>query len=512
MRHSNNSEYRYLLSICSARIYDVAQVTPLTRAERLSRQVGNSVLLKREDMQPGHSFKVRGAYNKLAKLPAADRASGVATASTGNHAYGVALAARHFGCSALIVMPSTTPAAKIEAVSMQGAEIVVHGDRFAEAYMHALELAQRRSLTFIHPFDDPDVIAGQGTVALEMLQQVQGPLDAVFVPVGGGALLAGVATYIKSVRPGVKVIGVQTRECDAMVRSLKFGSVIGIEDVGVFSDGTAIKQVGHEPFRLARKFVDEMVLVDTDEVCAAIQDIFEDTRSVVEPAGALAVAGLKQCVANKQVSDQTLVAVTSGANICFDRLGFIAQRSALGAKREMLICVQAQEKPGMLRQLVSLLREHNITEINYRWRNGKTAVLILGLATASEKDRHWVEALLSLSGFHTKDLTYNEIAKSHLRCVPNGCVPDGGEHVFHLQFPERPQALFSLMQRFSDTWDISLLNYRRDGGHIGSVLLGLRAQSCSFADVSRILDDAGLSYTRQDHNDAYRILLQGTRR
>ncbi|HWL45951.1 MAG TPA: threonine ammonia-lyase, biosynthetic [Ilumatobacter sp.] len=501
----------YLRRILTSRVYEVARETPLDPAVRLSARVGHTVLLKREDSQPGFSFKVRGAYNKLAAMSPAERARGVICASAGNHAQGVARSAQHLGCAATIVMPTTAPRLKVDAVAALGARIVLHGDSYSDAYAHALELQAAEGTTFVHPFDDPAVIAGQGTIGMEILRQHGAPLDAVFVPVGGGGLIAGIAAYVKAVRPEVRVIGVQIDDSDAMTRSVRAGAPVDLAEVGLFSDGTAVKSVGAETFRLAHELVDEFVTVDTDEVCAAIKDIFEDTRAVVEPAGALAVAGLKQWLArvistgSTSLGDGTYVAVTSGANVNFDRLRFVAERAE---EHESLFAVTIPERRGSFRRFAELIGPRAVTEFNYRISGADAAHVFVGLAG----DRHASAATAAefeRAGFATLDLTHDELAKTHVRHMVGGRTPlASDERLFRFEFPERPGALLRFLASMHAGWNISLFHYRNQGSDDGRVLVGLQVPAADEAAFAGFLDALRYPYVDETTNPAYQLFLR----
>jgi threonine dehydratase len=482
----------YLKHILTARVYDVARETALDPARNLSRRLGNTVLFKREDQQPVFSFKLRGAYNKMARLPAEALARGVICASAGNHAQGVALAARRLGCRAVVVMPVTTPQVKVDAVMALGAEVLLHGDSYSDAHAHALQLQQAQGLTFVHPFDDPDVIAGQGTVAMEILRQHTGPLDAVFVAIGGGGLISGVAAYIKAVRPEVRVIGVQMADSDAMLRSVRAGRRVVLPEVGLFSDGTAVKQVGAETFRVARALVDDYVVVDTDAVCAAIKDVFEDTRSVLEPAGALAVAGLKAWVQTHKARGRTLVAVTCGANMNFDRLRFIAERAEFGERREALFAVTIPEERGSFRRFCALLGPRSVTEFNYRISDAKVAHVFVGLTLGKRDEAARLARQFQRHGFPTVDLTDDELAKEHVRHMVGGRSELAhDERLLRFQFPERPGALMRFLDALHPGWNVSLFHYRNQGADYGRILVGLQVppgQEAELADFLRGLD------------------------
>ena len=465
----------YLKQVLTARVYDVARETPLEPARNLSRRLANQVLLKREDQQPVFSFKLRGAYNKMVHLAPEARDRGVICASAGNHAQGVALAAKRLGCRAVIVMPVTTPRLKIDAVQALGGEVVLQGDSYSDAYAHALQLQADAGLTFVHPFDDPQVIAGQGTVAMEILRQHQGPLDAVFVAIGGGGLIAGVAAYIKAVRPEVKVIGVQTVDSDAMLQSVRKGRRVTLPDVGLFSDGTAVKLVGEETFRVARELVDDYVLVDTDAVCAAIKDVFQDTRSVLEPAGALGVAAIKQYVAQHKLKGQTLVAITCGANMNFDRLRFVAERAEFGEQREALFAVTIPEERGSFKRFCELLGPRSVTEFNYRISDAKLAHVFVGLSIQRRDEADRIERQFIKQGFPTVNLTDDELAKEHVRHMVGGRSELARqERLFRFQFPEKPGALMRFLAAMHPGWNISLFHYRNQGADYGRILVGIQ--------------------------------------
>lgn len=499
----------YLKRILSARVYEVAQESPLERAPGLSGRLNNSVWLKREDMQSVFSFKIRGAYNKMAQLSPAQLRCGVIAASAGNHAQGVALAAQHLGCRAVIVMPHTTPRVKVDAVRGRNAEVVLAGDSYSDAYAHALILQQHEGLTFVHPFDDPDVIAGQGTVGMEILRQHTGPLHAVFVAVGGGGLIAGVGAYIKQLRPDVRIIGVQTTDSDAMARSLNTGRRVRLDDVGLFSDGTAVKQVGAETFRLARLVVDDMLLVDTDALCAAIKDVFQETRSILEPAGALPVAGLKQYAAQHRLRDKHLIAITCGANMNFDRLRFVAERAEVGEAREAIFGVTLPEAPGSFRQLCALLGEHNVTEFNYRIADSAVAHVFVGLQISEPNEARRMRQRFVKAGFRTLDLTHDELAKTHLRHLVGGrSALASNERLFRFEFPERPGALLRFLSCMQPHWNISLFHYRNQGADFGRILVGMQVPPSERAAFQRFLAELNYHYQEETDNPAYQQFLR----
>ncbi len=499
----------YLQKILTARVYDVAHETALEPARSLSKRLSNHVLLKREDSQPVFSFKLRGAYNKMAHLSAEQLQRGVICASAGNHAQGVALGARRLGCKALVVMPVTTPRLKIDAVRSLGGEVVLHGDSYSDAYVRALELERQHGLTFVHPFDDPDVIAGQGTIAMEILRQHQGPLDAVFVAIGGGGLVSGVAAYIKAVRPEIKVIGVQTTDSDAMVRSVKAGKRVQLNDVGLFSDGTAVKMVGQETFRLTRELVDDFIVVDTDAVCAAIKDIFEDTRSILEPAGALGVAAIKQYVEAHKVKGQTLVAITCGANMNFDRLRFVAERAEVGEEREALFAVTIPEERGSFKRFCGLIGPHAVTEFNYRISDAKQAHVFVGIATSNRGESEKMARNFERHGFPTIDLTHDELAKQHVRHMVGGRSELArDERLYRFIFPERPGALMRFLSSMHPGWNISLFHYRNQGADYGRILVGIQVPKEDKKAFREFL--ATLAYPCEDETDnpVYRLFLR----
>lgn len=503
------SETDYLKKILTARVYDVAHETALEPAVSLSARIGNQVLLKREDTQQVFSFKLRGAYNKMSHLTPTQRDRGVICASAGNHAQGVALAARHLGCKALIVMPVTTPSVKIDAVRALGGTVVLHGESYSDAYAHALELEKAQGLSFVHPFDDPDVIAGQGTVAMEILRQHQGPIHAVFVAIGGGGLISGIAAYIKAVRPEIKVIGVQTTDSDAMVRSVRTGKRVTLHDVGLFSDGTAVKLVGSETFRLTRQLVDDYVLVDTDAVCAAIKDVFQDTRSILEPAGALGVAAAKQYAQSHGLSGQTLVAITCGANMNFDRLRFVAERAEVGEEREGLFAVTIPEARGSFRQFCALVGPRSVTEFNYRISDAQQAHVFVGLSTSQRGESARIAESFTAHGFDTLDLTHDELAKQHLRHMVGGRSSlAADERLFRFIFPERPGALMRFLSTMDPGWNISLFHYRNQGADYGRILVGIQVPKTDRKAFRQFLDGLGYPWQEETDNPVYRLFLR----
>ncbi len=502
----------YLRRILTARVYDVAIESPLEEAPRLSERTHNRVLLKREDLQPVKSFKLRGAYNKMARLPRDQLKRGVIAASAGNHAQGVALAAQKLGCRAVIVMPVTTPQVKVEAVAARGAEVVLHGDSYSDAYTHALELQSKKKLTFVHPFDDPDVIAGQGTIAMEILRQhhpvEHGPIYAVFVAIGGGGLISGIAAYIKALAPEVKVIGVQTVDSDAMARSIAAGRRVTLHEVGLFSDGTAVRQVGEETFRLCRQFVDEIVLVDTDAICAAIKDVFQDTRSILEPAGALAIAGMKAYAAREKLKGKTLVAIACGANMNFDRLRFVAERTEVGEAREALFAVTIPEERGSFRRFCELVGQRSVTEFNYRISDAAAAQVFVGISTTSAGDNEKLAKSFRHNGYSTVDLTHDELAAEHVRYMVGGkSALAEGERVYRFEFPERPGALMKFLTSMAPSWNISMFHYRNQGADYSRVLVGLQVPHAERRAFATFLEDLGYRHWDETENPAYRLFL-----
>ncbi len=505
-----------LQRILRARVYDVAIESPLDPAPNLSRRLGNTVLLKREDLQPVFSFKLRGAYNRMAHLTPAELERGVIAASAGNHAQGVALAADRLGCRAVIVMPLTTPEMKVRAVAARGAEVVLHGDTYDEAYQQARQLEQERGLTFIHPFDDPEVIAGQGTIGLEILRQCSAPPDAIYVAVGGGGLIAGIAAYVKSVWPEVEVIGVEPVDADAMTRSLAAGRRVRLEQVGLFADGVAVRQVGEHTFALAQRYVDAMVTVDTDEICAAIKDVFEDTRSILEPAGALAVAGMKLDVQRRGLEGRTLVAVACGANMNFDRLRFVAERAELGEEREAMLAVEIPERPGSLRRLCELLGQRSLTEFSYRMADHRLAHIFLGVQINGHRDTQALIAQLEEGGFPCLDLSENELAKLHLRHMVGGRLPEAAcrelegqprELLYRFEFPERPGALMAFVSALHPNWTISIFHYRNHGADVGRIVVGVQVAEADSDAWERFLAGLGYRHWDETRNPAYRLFL-----
>ncbi|WP_417850738.1 threonine ammonia-lyase, biosynthetic [Thalassoglobus sp.] len=499
----------YLQRILNAKVYDVAIETALNPANKLSDRLGNQVWLKREDTQPVHSFKLRGAYNKMARLSPAELSRGVVCSSAGNHAQGVALSARRLGCEAHIVMPVTTPKLKIDAVLALGGEVILHGDSYSDAYAHALELQQRHEYIFVHPFDDPDVIAGQGTVGMEILRQLQSPIHAVFVAIGGGGLISGVAAYIKAVRPEIKVIGVQMNDSDAMLQSILANERVELKDVGLFSDGTAVKMVGEETFRMTRELVDDFVKVDSDSVCAAIKDAFEDTRIILEPAGAMGIAGLKQYVAKHALQGENLVAITCGANINFDRLRFVAERADAGGEREALFAVTIPEERGSFKLLCESIGQRNVTEFSYRISDQHEAHVLVGLEIRHRGEVPEISQLLAAQGFAALDLVDDELSKQHLRYMIGGRSPlCENERLYRFEFPERPAALMRFLSSMHPDWNISLFHYRNEGADYGRILVGIQVSDEDLPAFSDFINTLGYRYADESANPVYAQFLR----
>jgi len=503
------SNIDYLDRIANAQVYDVAEETPLELAKSLSARFNNRIWLKREDLQPVFSFKLRGAYNKIAALSDDELAAGVICSSAGNHAQGVALAANRRNTRAVIVMPVTTPSIKVEAVRELGGEVILHGDTYDDAYAHARTLEQERGLVFIHPFNDPDVIAGQGTIAVEVMRQAEDKVDAIFVPIGGGGLIAGIAAYVKSLHPDVRIIGVEPEDSSAMSDSIEAGKPVTLDHVGIFADGVAVRRVGDETFRLCREYVDEIITVDTDHMCAAIQDIFEDTRSIVEPAGGLAVAGAKKYVVDNDIENQNLVTICCGANVNFDRLRHIAERAAIGEEKEMLLAVQIPEKPGSFRHFCETLGRRAVTEFNYRYSDSAKAHIFVGVELRhGAAERQDLVAKLQDAGYPVEDLSDNEMAKLHVRHMVGGRSPGiANERIFRFEFPERPGALLEFLNAIGTDWNISLFHYRNHGSDYGRILAGIDVPQEESADLQAHLADLGYPYWEESENPAFSIFL-----
>lgn len=499
----------YLQKILTAKVYDVAKETPLEKMALLSARLNSTLLIKREDLQSVFSFKLRGAYNKMAHLSKEALQKGVVCASAGNHAQGVALSAKKMGVRAVIVMPVTTPQLKVQAVKARGGEVILMGDTFDEAFAHAVELEKAQGLTFVHPFDDPDVIAGQGTIGMEILRQHQGPIDAIFIAIGGGGLASGVAAYVKRVRPEVKIIGVEPVDSDVMYQSIKAGRRVKLEHVGLFADGVAVKQAGVETFRLCQEYLDEIVRVSTDDICAATKDMFDDTRAVLEPAGALAIAGVKAYVEQHKLKGATFVAITCGANVNFDRLRFIAERAQIGEHREAVMAVTIPEEQGSLKRFCELIGRRSVTEFNYRIADARQAHIFVAMQTTARGDNEKIVANFNRHGFKTLDLTHDEMAKTHIRHMVGGCSALAkNELIFRFEFPERPGALMGFLDSMSPHWNISLFHYRNHGADYGRVLVGLQVPADEKKALHSFIEELGYQYWDETDNPAYKLFLQ----
>ena len=498
----------YLAKIESSHVYDVASNTPLDFQPSLSKRLNNRILLKREDMQPVFSFKIRGAYNKMANLPTDMLKRGVIAASAGNHAQGVALAAKKLHCRAVIVMPTTTPLIKVNAVKDHDAEVILMGDSYADAYLHALTLEASEQLTFVHPYDDPDIIAGQGTIGLEILEAHPEPIEAIFCCVGGGGLIAGIAAYVKAKRPEIKIIGVEAKDAEAMTVSLAANKRIVLDQVGLFADGAAVKQVGEHTFKICKQYVDEMITVNNDAICAAIKDVFEDTRSILEPAGALATAGIKAYIERMGIQGKTIIGIASGANMNFDRLRFVAERAEIGEKRETVLAVTIPEKPGTFKTFCRLLGDHSITEFNYRYSDLEEAHIYVGIAIHDPTETAQLITNLETNHLKTLDLTDNEMAKLHLRHMVGGHAPHA-EHevIYRFEFPEKPGALMHFLDKMGHDWNISLFHYRNHGADFGRILVGLEVPPNELNAFADFLDSLGYPYWEETENPAYQLFL-----
>jgi threonine dehydratase len=501
----------YKKRIDEANVYDVAKKTPLQKQSILSSRLNNKILLKREDLQPVFSFKLRGAYNKMSRLSQEILSNGVISASAGNHAQGVALSAKKLKCRAVIVMPSTTPEIKVNAVRNAGAEVILYGESYSDAYLHALNIEKEEGLAFVHPYDDPDIIAGQGTIAKEILESYTDPIHAIFCCVGGGGLLSGVAAYVKAVRPEIKVIGVEAKDAEAMTKSLKANKRLILDQVGLFADGAAVKQVGEHTFKLAQQYVDEMIVVDNDEICAAIKDVFEDSRCILEPAGALATAGIKSYVRTNNISSETLIGIASGANMNFDRLRFVAERAEIGEQREAVFAVTISEEPGAFKSFCGLIGARNITEFNYRFSNHSSANIFVGIGVRDFQESKALIRTLNKSGLDAIDLTHNEVAKLHLRHLVGGHAPEAeNEVIYRFEFPEKPGALLSFLDRMGQDWNISLFHYRNHGSDIGRVLVGMQVPPVNEKEFEVFLNEVGYPSWNETMNPAYKLFLGKT--
>ena len=501
-------ETDYLQRIQDAAVYDVAIESPLEIARNLSARLHNHIWLKREDLQPVFSFKLRGAYNKLAALSESELANGVICSSAGNHAQGVALAAQRRGIRSIIVMPVTTPSIKVDAVRSLGGEVILFGDTYDDAYSHARVLEKEHAYVFVHPFDDPDVIAGQGTIGMEILKQAKDKIDAIFVPIGGGGLIAGIAAYVKAVQPDIRIIGVEPEDSSAMRDSIEAGEPVVLDHVGIFADGVAVRRVGDETFRLCQLYVDEIMTVDTDQICAAIRDIFEDTRSIVEPAGGLSVAAAKKYIADNQIENQALVTINCGANVNFDRLRHIAERAAVGEQTEMLLAAEIPEEPGSFRRFCELIGRRGITEFNYRYSDTKNAHIFAGIQISGGEERQVLVARLRDAGYTVEDLSDNEMAKLHVRHMVGGRSPSvSHERLFRFEFPERPGALLDFLNAIGTNWNISLFHYRNHGSDYGRILAGIDVPEDETGELEAHLADLGYTHWEESDNPAYRMFL-----
>jgi threonine dehydratase len=503
------SDINYQERIRNAPVYDVAIESPLDFARNLSARLNNRIWLKREDLQPVFSFKLRGAYAKLASLSDDQLANGVICSSAGNHAQGVALAAQRRGARAVIVMPVTTPSIKVDAVRALAGEVILHGDTYDDAYARARELEQQLGLVFIHPFDDPDVIAGQGTIAVEILKQATENIDAIFVPIGGGGLIAGIATYIKSVNPDIRIVGVEPADSAAMRDSLQAGYPVVLDHVGIFADGVAVRRVGDETFRLCQQFVDEIVTVDTDQICAAIRDIFEETRSIVEPAGGLAIAGVKKYITDNKLENQSIITINCGANVNFDRLRHIAERAAVGEQKEMLLAAEIPEKPGSFRNFCEIIGRRGITEFNYRYSDTSKAHIFVGVQLRHGiEERHQLLSEIRDADYPVEDLSDNEMAKLHVRHMVGGrSTGVANERLFRFEFPERPGALLDFLDSIGTNWNISLFHYRNHGSDHGRILAGIDVPKDETEELEAHLADLGYPHWEESDNPAYAIFL-----
>ena len=506
----------YFEKILQAQVYEVAKKTPLEKAKNLSRRLGNNIYLKREDLQEVFSFKIRGAYNKMRYLSKYQLKRGVIASSAGNHAQGVALSALRLNTNATIVMPLTTPLVKVNAVKELQAEVILFGENYDDSHTEALRLSEDRELTFIHPFDDIDVIAGQGTIGMEIISQLTDPPNSVYIAVGGGGLIAGVSAYIKHLWPNVKIIGVEPKDADAMTRSLKENKIVELEKIGLFADGVAVKRIGVRTFEIAKKYVDKMITVNTDEICAAIKDVFEDTRSILEPAGALSIAGMKKDIDSSNISNKDLVAIACGANMNFERLRFVAERAELGENQETMLAVEIPEKPGSLIDLCKLLKTRNLTEFSYRMSNSLSAQIFIGLEVYGKIDKNNLINDFKKSKYQFIDISDDELSKNHLRHMVGGRLPsnifktknkDYIELLYRFEFPERPGALMGFLKNMQPNWSISIFHYRNHGADVGRIVIGVLIDKKEIKNWYEFIDLLGYKYWDETNNQTYNLFL-----
>ena len=506
----------YLKKILQAQVYEVARETPLEKAAILSRRYKNNIYLKREDLQEVFSFKIRGAFNKMRNLKKEQLNRGVITSSAGNHAQGVALSAQKLNCKATILMPITTPIVKVNAVKQLKAEVILFGENYDESYKEAIRLSKERNLPFIHPFDDPDVIAGQGTIGIELISQMSKSPDCIYIAVGGGGLIAGISAYIKNLWPNIKIIGVEPEDADAMTRSLKENKIIELENVGLFADGVAVRKVGEKTFELAKKYVDKMITVNTDEICAAIKDVFEDTRSILEPAGALSIAGMKKDIENNNLCNKDLIAIACGANMNFERLRFVAERAELGEYKEAMLAVEIPEEAGSLVNLCKLLNKRNLTEFSYRMSNSKKAQIFIGLEVYGVKDKTTLIEEFELSKYKFIDISDDELSKNHLRHMVGGRLPskfsnfnvnNSIELLYRFEFPERPGALMTFLKNMKPNWSISIFHYRNHGADVGRIVIGVLISKSELDEWLKFINLLGYKFWNETNNPTYKLFL-----
>lgn len=506
------AQKNFIEKVLTARVYDVAIESSLDKLKPLSKRLNNNILLKREDLQPVYSFKLRGAFNKLFKLLSQNpNLPGVIAASAGNHAQGIAIAAAHLNIDATIVMPIITPDIKINNVKALGGKVILHGDNFDEAFERSQEIAVEQNLTFVHPYDDEDVMAGQGTIAHEIIKQHPNDIDCIFVPVGGGGLLAGILNFMKAVRPNIKIIGVEPEDAACLDAALKANRRVTLKEVGIFADGVAVKQIGKNTFNMIKDLIDDTITVTTDQICAAIKDTFENTRAICEPAGAVSLAGLKKYIETHGIENQTLIAINSGANMNFDRLRHIAERSEFGEQREAIIAVQIPERPGSFKQFCKIIGKRNITEFNYRYSDDTDAMVFVGLQLnkgIEEKDK--IIASLEKGNYCVHDMTDNELAKLHIRYMVGGHakVTLATEQLIRFEFPEKPGALLDFLNRIGKRWNISLFHYRNHGAAFGRVLMGIQVEKDDKNEFNEFLNSLDYPHWNESNNDAYQLFLK----